>query len=624
MKTINLLLLLFVFGSTTHAQLTPTLNDIWIPMSDGDSLSADVYIPSTVTTGEVILVQTPYNKNGFQLGLPLGIGSNLDNQAYIWVIVDWRGFYGSSGADLSNVDRAQDAYDICDWIVAQTWHGDRIGTWGPSALGGVQYQLCTTHHPNHTCAVPMVATGTQSYESYFYGGVLEEARLNQLDALGYGVSTVVMANVYDSFAWDIADNNSWYADDISIPTLQIGGWYDHNIDMMMTFYKDARSMADVAVQDEQWLLVGPWVHGGDGAAYVGSPNQGQLTYTNAAYKSDSMAWDFFNYYLLDSVNNWQNTDLITYFDMGGTDTWLTSNADDIAIPNYDILYLDQNGGLISSTGIDSSTFISDPSNPSPTIGGATLSQFLDQGPYDQSSLDARTDIVTFTSAALNQDVSITGRIQLDLWISADQADCDISVRLVDQYPGGENMLITDGIKRMRFRNNDYTQSGEVFMVPGEVYNVQVDLPFTQYTWKAGHKIKIYVGGNHAIRFNVNLQDGGTMYQAGSGNIANISVHHNSTYPSQIKLPGNNTTLDLANESSTTFKLYPNPATDKLFIQTNKAINRIKIYNTNGKEVLKENNVSSAIIDIASFQSGMYFIQLTFADQTTLVDKFIVK
>ena len=126
-----------------------------------------------------------------------------------------------------------------------------------------------------------------------------------------------------------------------------------------------------------------------------------------------------------------------------------------------------------------------PSSPSPTLGGATLSDQLDQGPYDQSTLDPRTDIATFSSAVLTTDVTVTGRISLDLYISADQADCDISVRLADTYPDGRDMLITDGIKRMRFRNNAYQQTDEVFMTPGTIYNVQVDLPFTNYTWKTG-------------------------------------------------------------------------------------------------------------------------------------------
>ena len=121
-------LIFLSFMGIGQLQMTPTLDDILIPMRDGEFLSADVYIPTGVSEAEVILIQTPYNKNSFQWSLPLGIGQNVDAQPFVWVIVDWRGFYGSSGADLSNFTRGEDAFDLCEWIVAQTWHKNRIGT----------------------------------------------------------------------------------------------------------------------------------------------------------------------------------------------------------------------------------------------------------------------------------------------------------------------------------------------------------------------------------------------------------------------------------------------------------------------------------------------------------------
>ncbi|MEO9532303.1 MAG: CocE/NonD family hydrolase [Crocinitomicaceae bacterium] len=596
-----LLLPIISFG-----QLVPDYDDIYIPMRDGDSLQADVYIPNGTTTGEVILIQTPYNKDLFSFSLPLGVQQNLDAQPFIFVIVDWRGFYGSNMADVSNVNRGEDGYDICDWIKDQTWHADRIGTWGPSALGGVQYNTMVEAHPNHTCAVPQVATGMQAYESYFYGGVLEEARLDQLDALGYGLSPTVMANVYDNSIWQFSELSTYFPDDIQIPTLQIGGWYDHHIDAMMTFYKNSRNDAAANVQDEQWLLVGPWVHGGTGAAYIGSSIQGELTYPDAEFMSDIMAWDFFEYYLLDSANNWENTDKITYYDLGNGG-WLTSNADDIEITSTDVLYLNQNNQLTSSNGVNSSSFVSDPSDPSPTIGGATLSDQLDQGPYDQNSLDSRTDVLTFSSEVLSEAISITGRPSVDIYLSADQADCDVAVRLVDVYPDGTSMLITDGIQRMRFRNGDYSASGEEFMTAGEVYNATVQLPFTQYTWKPGHQIKIYISGNHSVRFNVNLQDGGTMYQAGTGNIANITIHHSALYPSKLNLPGNNPTLKIEEQAG--FEVYPNPTNNVIHFKQPEQLSRYVVFDLQGRVVAK-GTIDQSGINLEELQKGQYILEIS--------------
>ncbi len=616
----KLLLLALLLPFASLAQLTPDFDDVWVPMRDGDSLQADVYIPASVTTGEVILIQTPYNKDFFAWSLPMGVGQNLDAQPFIFVIVDWRGFYGSNMADVTNVDRGEDGYDVCEWIKDQAWHADRIGTWGPSALGGVQYNTMVENHPNHTCAVPQVATGTQAYEAYFYGGVLEEARLYQLDALGYGLSPLILANVYDSPIWDIAETNNHFADDIQIPTLQIAGWYDHHVDEMMAFYKDSRSQAAAAVQDEQWLLVGPWVHGGTGAAYIGSSIQGELTYPDAEFKSDTMAWNFFEYYLLDSVNNWENTDKITYYDLGNGG-WLTSNSDDIAITNNDVLYLNSNGRLTSNFGNGLTAFAADPSDASPTIGGATLSDQLDQGPYDQSALDARNDVITFSTEVLTEDIAITGRPSVDVFLAADQADCDVAIRLVDVYPDGTNMLITDGIQRMRFRGGDYTATGEEFMTPGEVYSANVKLPFSRYTWKAGHKIKIYLSANHDVRFNVNLQDGGTMYTTATGNIANIDIQHSATYPSKLNLPGNNPVLGVEVEEEQLLSIYPNPANDHLRLSNIEGLTNYEIIDVMGRKI-ESAQLSSNEISIAHLSEGRYIIQLLNSEGLKITKSFV--
>jgi len=601
-----LLTTFILIGASVSAQMTPTLNDISIPMRDGEFLSADVYIPTGTTTAEVILIQTPYNKNLFSWSLPLGVGMNLDAQPYIWVIVDWRGFYGSNGADLSDFTRGEDGYDICEWISQQTWHADRIGTWGPSALGKIQYDTAKEKHPNHTCAVPLVAHPQQSYDSYYFGGVLEKARLEQMDALGYGLSPVVLANPYYSPTWQYAESQSWFPTDITIPTLQIGGWYDHNIDKMLDWYEATRNSAAIAVRDEQWLLVGPWVHGGTGAATVGSSLQGELSYPNAAGVANTMARDFLDYYLLDETNNWENTDMINYYKMGAN-TWNTSNATRVDVTSYDVLYLSQGNQLINTTGNASTTFVSDPRNPSPTIGGANLHPTLDQGPYDQVSLASRNDIITFESPILNTDVSISGNVTLDLFVQANQPDCDISVRLVDVYPDGRNMLITDGIKRMRFRNG-YTAANEAFMTSGNVYEAEVELAVTNYTWLDGHKIKVYIGGNSHYRWDVNLQNGGTMYATGDTNTANITIHHNATYPSKINLPGNNPSLSVNDIDGVDFNIYPNPTTNQLKIEGNLVVDTFKIVDLSGR-TLKEGKLQNNAIDVEELNTGTYIIEL---------------
>ena len=541
----------------------------------------------------------------FEAGLPLGIGTNVNSQPYAFVIVDWRGFYGSNGANTSNFDRGEDGYDIIDWIVQQPWHLNNVGTWGPSALGGVQYQTAREHHPNHTCAVPLVAHPEQSYESYFYGGCLEEARLNQLDALGYGLSPLVLANPYFNSIWQFSANNTWYPSDIYIPTLQIGGWYDHNITRMMDWYEATRNSSLFSVQDQQWLLIGPWVHGGTGAAFVGSSVQGELDYPNAALVNNDMSLDFFDYYLLNATNGWDATDKITYYNMGA-DTWLTSNNTTIDLPLNDVLFLNDFGILSTNEPIFGSTnFDSDPNSPTPTIGGANLSTGLDQGPYDQVSLDNRNDVITFQSGILYADASISGQVEAHLRLSTNTPDCDIVVRLVDVYPDGRCMLINDGIQRARFRNG-YSQGDEEFMNSGIVYPIDVTLPFTNYTWKAGHRIKIYISGNSSSRWNVNLQDGGVMYQPGTGHIATVVVRHDPSHTSYITLPGSNSALSTNSVSNVPISIYPNPAKDLVTIKGMENGNYV-LYDSKGQKILEG---SGSSVNTSGIASGWYLLKVS--------------
>jgi len=612
------ILLLFIFlGCRVFSQMTPTYI-VSIPMRDGKNLSADVYVPSGTSTFSTILIQTPYNKTNFRNGLPLGYLQNLNSSPYAWVVVDWRGFYGSSSALVAQPNRGQDGYDVIDWIVAQTWSNGKVGTWGASALGGVQYNTMKENHPNQICAVPIVAQPQTAYDTYFYGGVLEKSRLAQLDALGYGLSTNVLANPYYSNAWQYTENTTWYPQNIHIPTLQIGGWYDHNVSDMLDWFAASRSLSDVSVRSKQWLLIGPWVHGGTGIANVGSSVQGELTYPNAAYKSDSMARDFFSFYLLNTPNNWESTPAITYYELGNN-KWNHSNLNSIETLVTQELKLSENNELLDGIGSGSSTFLSDPRKPSPTIGGATLSTGLLQGPYNQASLDNRTDLITFSTNELTNDISVSGKVKLDAYVSCNQPDADLSVRLTDVYPDGRSMLINDGIKRLRFRNG-YKKTDESFMSVGNIYEVVIELPFVNYTWKAGHQLKIYVSGNNSTRWDVNLQNGGTMYAAGDTNTASVQLSHNQQYASKLILPCEKLTLGLERGiRDLDISVYPNPVKDKLHLNGKIEFETFRILDIFGREVLK--GQFSNEIEVDNLHSGVYFIVLNFGNKVKTI-KFL--
>ena len=219
-----ILLITWLSVGCLQAVLVPNVDSI--KMADGKSLAADVYIPNGMTQGPVILIQTPYNRQAYRFGgLPLGIGMNLQNSAYIIVITDWRGFYGSAkSAYLGSPDRTSDAYATVEWIAAQTWSNGKVGTWGPSALGKIQFQTAKRQPPHLTCICPLVAAPQFNYSEYYPNGCLRTEYVEQLDQLGFGLSNFLLSHPYKDNLWNYTEAVNTYPDSIQVPCLIIGGW----------------------------------------------------------------------------------------------------------------------------------------------------------------------------------------------------------------------------------------------------------------------------------------------------------------------------------------------------------------------------------------------------------------
>jgi len=622
------LFILFLFVSV-FAKSQITYTSVMIPMRDGEFLAADYYIPSGCTSCPVILIQTPYQKNWYRLSLPLGVGTDLPNSNYAYVIVDWRGFYGSLPAAVASPNRGEDGYDVVDWISQQSWCDGNIGTWGPSALGKIQFETAKEQHPNHKCAVPLVAHPMTRYEDYYPGGVYRTEYVQQLDALGYGLSTFVLANQVKNATWNFAQSTSTYPASINIPFFMIGGWFDHNVDGMLDFFDRLKTQSPVAVRDKHKLLMGPWAHGGSGSASVGSATQGDWSFPNAAGMSDSLALKFFDYYLRGMTSNewtvFDNYDSYEYetgyesanFDLRDWTVFTPTN-----------FYLLPNGRLggIPMTSIGDTTFVYDPSDPSPTVGGPTLKPVLDQGPYDQSPIvETRNDIAKFsTDPIVCPSFHIYGKPQLHLFVSSDRKDTDFAVRLTisKNSEPQKSIIIADGIQRLRFRDG-LTASDTSVGIPGQVYELIIDLPHISHGYGAD-VLSIDISSSNYPRFDANLNNGGAMYTAGDTLIANNTIYYNSTYPSYISLPIHVWGSVNETENSTLLNTFPNPTSNQINISLPSEENwNISITDITGKIISTQNYFGNKFnANVVEYSSGIYFIRLTNSKKEIYHSRFI--
>ena len=525
LKTI-FILCISLFARTAFAQLTPLIDSI--PMGDGKKLAADIYIPNTITQGPVILIQTPYNRLHFHLSLPLQIGLNINSSNYIFVIVDWRGFYGSAAASyLGNPSIGQDGYDCVEWIAQQSWSNGVIGTWGASALGRVQFQTAKLNPPHLTCICPLVAGPQYDYTEYYPHGDIRTEYVVQLDALGFGLSPILLAHQVHDAAWTFAESANFYPDSIKVPCYMIGGWYDHTVEFMLPFFNAIRTQSPVNVRNEHRLLMGPWTHKG-----IGGPAQGELTYGNAAPWADSLTLLFFDYHLRGIANGWNATPFVQYYQMGD-DTWQSNAAWPPAGPTPVNFYFHQSGILNNAVPLNSSGSVNynyNPNDPSPTVGGPTLELDLGEGPYNQvDSVESRNDILIFTTDSLTQDAVMIGNSVVHLKVSSDKTDTDFDIRLTDVYHDGRSMLVNDGVMRMRFRNGN-TANDTAAIIPGTIYNCDIKLPNTAITFLAGHKIRVDITSSNYPRFNRNMNTGGALYPGNNlDTLVNPVIASNTVY-----------------------------------------------------------------------------------------------
>lgn len=616
MKKITIVFLMTFVPVYLFAQLSPVIDSI--PVRDGKKLAADIYLPDTSggMTYSTILIQTPYNRTMYRYNLPLGIGLNLSNLHYAIVIVDWRCFYGSFLACVSNPDRGKDGYDVVEWIASQPWSDGKIGTWGASALGKIQFETAKKRPPHLVCSVPIVASPEYKYNEYYPGGDLRIEYLQQLDALGFGISPFVLAHPCYDFSWQYAENATSYPDSIFVPMLMIGGWYDHNTDLVIKYFNEMITESDTAVRRKHKLLMGPWAH-----SSVGKQQQGELSYPQAKGSSDTMALEFFDYYFHGAHNGWPARPLVRYFLMG-ENVWKTMDTNVFTDVRNVRLYLKSSGlmepSLPVTTG-DLNTIEYDPRNPSPTHGGATLRTDLLQGPYNQANVvESRNDIMIFNTPVLSANTVLKGKVKVKLFVSTDRKDTDFAVRLTDVYPDGKSMLLADGIARLRFRDG-FAPADTGLASPGQVYPVEIEMLATCNTFLAGHKIRVGITSSNFPRYDRNLNNGGRMYVAGDTLPADNKIYSNSVYASYVELPLGSY-IENAEERMVSewlqMEIFPNPAAGEVNVRIGGQhgsdldvelldIKGKKLQSNSFNEISKDGMFKISIDDLTP---GLYFVR----------------
>ena len=338
----------------------------------------------------------------------------------------------------------------------------------------------------------------------------------------------------------------WHDDQpINVPGFWFMSWYDVSIGPNLAAYNHVRKTARPEIGRQQYAVIAPTLHCGYTRAtentVVGERSMGDARLDYAA-----LTYGWFDYFLKGENNHvLENMPRVRYFTMGmnkwqTSDTWPPQGAQPMNL-------LLSSGGKANSLNGDGALaaaapdadhpdgFTYDPMNAVPSYGGnvCCTGNAVTGGAFDQRKMEARADILVYTSEPLKEGTEVSGPIEATLYVSSDAKDTDFTVKVLDVDPDGVAYNLDETIQRMRYRDG-YDQP-LAWMEAGKVYKVTLQPMTTSNYFAAGHRIRIEVSSSNFPRFDRNLNTGGNNYDEAKGVVAHNAVHHSRQYPSQISL-----------------------------------------------------------------------------------------
>jgi len=359
--------------------------------------------------------------------------------------------------------------------------------------------------------------------------------------------------IYSQFVQRLPDDAAWfegglYHDDEpwGVPALWMNSWYDVSVGPNLALFNHVTASAeDPEVAANQYVVVAPTPHcrfqTDDEETIVGERNMGDVR-----LDYDGLTARWFDYWLKGEENGvLAETPKVQYYTMGSNE-WNSSSTWPPEGVEVETWYLDSEGAANSLFGdgrlsmsepasAQVDEFSYDPMIPMPSHGGGVCCTggAVSPGSFDQRQLEARQDMLVYTSEPLPEGIEISGSVGITLWVGSDARDTDFSVKLIDVEPDGTAWNLDETIQRARFREG---YDKQVLMEPGEVYELEVGPLSTSAYIGKGHRIRVEIASSNFPRFARNLNTGGDNFDETEGVVARNSVHHSAEKPSQIRLP----------------------------------------------------------------------------------------
>jgi len=572
-----------------------------MPMADGTALRTFYRLPDGDGPFPTIVVRSPYELPHTPLsGLDdidyTGIAEEdyanvgwpeVTDNGYALVIQHTRGREGSEGL-FSFINERADGVELVEWIRSQPWSDQKIGVTGDSieaieammlsaeASAGIDAAFAQIGTPDLINGSLIGPGGSLKLETFFLWGadLILTADDNHYEAMGYSPEQTdelrqqMLPIALSAFSEPVAAHtvDVWYppmldyapfaepfptwneillatpSSDLSIqfdatstdvPSYYVAAWHDVFASSQITAFANSEG-----VNPEQRLLILNGTHF--------TPEQ-----PGAWPIKPMLPW--FDYHLKGKTSALLDLPRVVFPISNEDDEWYGASTWPPMAAVPEVWHLSATGEVLQPGALAATatrTFNYDPADPVPTVGGKNLN--LAAGTFDQQSVreDERADVLSYNSAPLASDLLVAGHLIATVSLSSDAPDTDITVKVLDVSPDGTATLVTEGIQRARFREG---LDQALFMSPGTVYELEIDVGHMAWRFEAGNRIGIDISSSNFPQWDRNMNTGTALYISSDGVPAANTIHHGTTTRTSIELPvvSNMSQLTALTELSTT-------------------------------------------------------------------------
>ncbi len=548
------------------AGITMALN-VRVPMRDGVNLATDVYRPAGPGKVPVILVRTPYMKN-YEGDVKDGLW--WAQHGYVFVVQDVRGRGDSDGTFYPAVHEADDGFDAQEWAGTQSWSSGQVGTLGLSYKAWTQVYPAGLNNP-HFAAIFALGTPPdpfrnypvshgvvnidavswtvlvdgrtmQAFSQFDYSAILNSVPLSTMDQR-FGRSLPVW---HDWVSHSVLDDY-WAAQSYQeqllksqVPALYVSGWYDDVlVGTLENFVNMTTRAVDPKTRTQQWMVIGPWVHG----SMTGTPQRlGPIDFgTSAHLDLRELEKRWFDHWLNHVDNGLEREPHVRVFVMGAN-RWQSENEWPIARTQFVKYYLHSDGkanglagdGVLApakpSRSEPPDRFVYDPADPVPYLGVTRLAVGF---PDDYREVEKRRDVLVYTTTPFTTATEICGPLRVTLVAASSARDTDWTAKIVDVHPDGYAQRLNDGIVRARMRHSDLH---EEFLTPGKAETYNIDAWATCVELQPGHRLRLEISSSAVPKYSRNFNTGGRSADETHGIRANQTVFHDRARLSFLSVP----------------------------------------------------------------------------------------